>query len=465
MKKTAFIWLAAFSAFLVGIFLIWVLFQPGAMGMLRVNTAVRLACLAIVIIAVLAVPVAWLSTLLQSHGRVYLGRVAIVLAIILALPGLLGIPTVFAVLSGLTQPNIGDTPPQLFVTASTGAHGLPDLALAFNTTKVAAYTLTWGKTAGQTEETILTEAAAVRTHAFILTDLEPNTDYYYRLGDGSPCTFRTAGDPLRFAVGADAHYGAATRSESASTEMLLQIADPQNAFSYFFLVGDTTHWGFSKSHWSVALRELAGTTATIPLGLAPGNHDTIFSGYDNYLRYAHPDSLLGDNSKLWTRIDVGRVHFFVIDLGWSAEAFTEEQAAWLESELTAVPAEDWKIILGHGFSYASGTYNAGRYRYDNPETIACLVPLFERCGVNLVFSGHNHQMEILEKSGVTYVISSPFGGIPSSPRTYQSPYSLWYESGQYGFADVTITEDEAEIVFRAPGGSEVYRHFLAKSQP
>jgi hypothetical protein len=86
--------------------------------------------------------------------------------------------------------------------------------------------------------------------------------------------------------------------------------------------------------------------------------------------------------------------------------------------------------------------------YDNPETINALTPLFEKYGVNLVMSGHDHQMELLQHVGVTYVIDGAFGGLPDAARTYTSPASLWYLSGAYGFADVSISDSQCTINFR-----------------
>ncbi len=42
--------------------------------------------------------------------------------------------------------------------------------------------------------------------------------------------------------------------------------------------------------------------------------------------------------------------------------------------------------------------------------------LFEKYGVDLVFNGHVHQMELLHHSGVTYVTCGSFGGVPDSGR-------------------------------------------------
>ena len=96
--------------------------------------------------------------------------------------------------------------------------------------------------------------------------------------------------------------------------------------------------------------------------------------------------------------------------------------------------------------------------YDNPETIDALTPLFEKYGVNLVLSGHDHHMELLQHGGVTYAICGAYGGLPDAPRTYTSPASLWYMSDAYGFAGVSISGNQCVVTFRAPNNA-VYKTF------
>ncbi len=106
-------------------------------------------------------------------------------------------------------------------------------------------------------------------------------------------------------------------------------------------------------------------------------------------------------------------------------------------------------MVSHGFYYASGSFDDGWQWYDNPETIDALTPLFEKYGVDLVLSGHDHQMELLQQNGVTYAICGAFGGLPDAPRTYTSPASLWYVNGAYGFVDVSISGNQCNVTFRS----------------
>jgi hypothetical protein len=81
----------------------------------------------------------------------------------------------------------------------------------------------------------------------------------------------------------------------------------------------------------------------------------------------------------------------------------------------------------------------------------------------MVFSGHDHQMELLKKDGISYVIAGTFGGALDTQRTYISPESVWYSSTNFGFADVTINGNNADLVFRAPDGQAINSFVIPKN--
>ncbi|MCJ7743468.1 MAG: metallophosphoesterase, partial [Dehalococcoidales bacterium] len=379
-----------------------------------------------------------------------------VLILIIALPGILVPPVAFVYLEGIPFSGIGNTQPQLMIADGMGSYAIPNLAVTFNTGIATKNTLTWG-----TAEKVATlnEEKAARQHVFMLRNLEPGTGYWYRVNGGMKYSFTTPavdGQLLHFAVGSDAHFGAGDSRNDLTGKMLNLIANPGSRYGLFFLLGDIVDRGFEDNQWNEAFQALSPTTSAIPTRFAVGNHDTLFTGLSDYEKYCYPQGMdIQTGSRLWYRIDVGKTHFLVIDLEWSAESYTSQQAKWLEEQLKSIPDNDWKIVMGHGFYYASGSIDNGWRWYDNTETIKALTPLFEKYKVDLVFSGHAHQLELLQKAGVSYVICGGFGGPPDAERTYKSPSSLWYASGDYGFVDVNLTPKEARIIFRTPDNSEL----------
>jgi UDP-2,3-diacylglucosamine pyrophosphatase LpxH len=273
----------------------------------------------------------------------------------------------------------------------------------------------------------------------------------------------TNGQNIHFAVGSDAQLGAGTNNPGQTMAMLGQIINPANKYDIFFFLGDLVEYGFKDSLWKEALQSFSPTALSVPTRFAPGNHDTMFGGLSRYVDFCSPttnDSK--SDSRLWYRVDVGMVHFLVLDVEWSAETFTKNQADWLETQLKNIPAGDWKIVMSHGFYYSSGATSLGWNWYDNPETISTVATLFEKYGVDIVFSGHNHYLEFLRHSDVSYVVCGGFGGKPDPTPTYISPTSLWIQPGQSGFADVNIRGNQAILNFRDPDSNILQSFTITK---
>jgi UDP-2,3-diacylglucosamine pyrophosphatase LpxH len=425
-----------------GAFLVWLFRLHGTRGLLHVEI---IGWLAVVFVAALGIlPLAfWFIHYLGGKKSRLLTAAVIVLSVVSIVVPVFG----YAYTSGFPSPTPISTEPRLIL-AGTGSNSLPDAAITFMSSKPTRASLAWGR---DKFTNTIEETEAVTNHIFILSDLAPGSRYMYRADGGTTYYFTTPGtrQPLHFAVGSDAHFGAGDNRPDITAQMLGRIAAPGNKYDYFFFLGDLVEFGFRPEEWQPALAALPAASGTVPTAFAPGNHDCLFTGLNRYLAYCSPEGLAGNSgARLWRRIDIGDIHFLVLDLEWSAEAFTPQQQAWLETELKSIPPEDWTVVMNHGYYYASGSSSRGWQWWDNRETINLITPLFEKYDVDLVFSGHAHQMELLEQNGVAYVIAGAFGGIPDPEREYVSPSSLWYASGEYGYVDVSIDADQVQIVFR-----------------
>jgi UDP-2,3-diacylglucosamine pyrophosphatase LpxH len=446
MKKPISTIPALIGVVLIIAFLSWAFSQHGTIGLYRVNGFFRWIFLIFgfigLILLLLVLSLQWLKT----RGLRWL----MVLTIVISMPVIIILPVAFSYTSGIFSSGIGDTPPQVLMADGTGAFNVPNMAVVFNTEIDTQNTLVWGLV---DTTAILKENKISHQHVFMLRDLKPDSIYQYRVNNGSIYSFATPAvdGQLHFAVASDAHYGAGTARNDYTAEMLAEIASPANSFNMFFFLGDLVEYGFQKSQWQQAFKSFSSTTSTIPTRFAVGNHDTLFSGFNNYNNYCYPEAMnVQTGSRLWYRIDAGKVHFLILDLEWSAESFTSAQAAWLETQLQSIPVDDWKIVMSHAFYYASGLEENGWKWYDNPETIEKLTPLFKEYGVDLVFSGHNHRLELLHNSGVVYAVCAPFGGLSDPAATYISASSIWNGTGGCGFVDITLNGEQCTLIFRNP---------------
>lgn len=451
MKKHIYKLLILIAALFIFGFLVWSFGLHSTYGLFHVNRTARLVFIGIAVLGLTLPVLVLLKRKLKAGRHTCITRCLSVLLFIITLFGIIVIPSGFLYLNGFPSSGIEGTAPQLLVTDGTGIYGIPDIAVTFHTRTPTKNTLIWGKVG---TNDILCEEIADRQNVFMLHNLEPGVEYWYQVNDNRVYCFTTPAidrQYLRFAASGDAHFGSGSSRNDITVKMLEQIADPANRYNFFFSLGDLVEYGFRDSHWSEAFQALSLTTSVIPTKFIAGNHETLFTGLRRYEDYCHPDNMDPQTgSRLWNRVDVGKVHFLFINLEWSAESYSNLQASWLEEQLRTIPGDEWKIVMGHGFYFASGSINNGWRWYDNQETIQRLTPLFEKYKVDLVFSGHVHQLELLQKSGVTYIVCGGFGGSPEPERIYESPSSLWYTTGEYGFVEVTVDENEAIVIFRDP---------------
>ncbi len=114
-----------------------------------------------------------------------------------------------------------------------------------------------------------------------------------------------------------------------------------------------------------------------------------------------------------------------------------EQRAWLERTLADSDAT-WKIVALHHPPYSAG------YQGSSTDVRAEFSPLFERYGVQLVLSGHDHDYQrSVPLGGVTYVVSGAGAG---TRRTGEASFTAVSFSWHH-FTDITVFPDR--LVVRA----------------
>lgn len=138
-------------------------------------------------------------------------------------------------------------------------------------------------------------------------------------------------------------------------------------------------------NWTTAFgwAEVAGLRVAGTLG----NHDVRV----NRGRYEF-DEL--EMPRRFYRRRVGDVAFFLLD----STRIDRTQTRWLRRALAASTAR-WEVAVFHHPAYTCGAYSA------HPSVLTRWVPIFERQGVDLVLSGHDHNYQrFAARRGVTYVV-------------------------------------------------------------
>jgi len=342
---------------------------------------------------------------------------------------------------------------------------LPPLVFINENTQDGHYTFAYWTEEKRADSLEITVSKVDDVQTIQLNDEEKTNKHYFTFGQPGAATYEITSEEgqytmvipeppsnvKRFAIASDSHIGTTKSALDTTKKMLETISN--KPYNSFFLLGDIVEFGFSFEQWVEAWGILASKQTTVPFRPLIGNHDILFGGHKLF------DELMG---KDYFRIDFDNVHFISLNLPWGIEDFSTKQKQWLETELKAIPADDWTIVLTHAFLYASG-YNYRGVRWgDNQNAIDELVPLFEETGVDMVFSGHNHQMEHITNEGIAYFITGAFGSHLDEDREFTSEGSQWYNNKTHGYVDLAVGETSATVTFLDSKAQELYTHVLKK---
>lgn len=159
-----------------------------------------------------------------------------------------------------------------------------------------------------------------------------------------------------------------------------------------------------------------------------GNHDAKY-----YDRGEQQMRELGMPGRWWSQ-RIGDVLIVGLDTNTPDD---EDQIAFLERTLSSSDAT-WKIVALHHPPYSAGYQGSDEHVRD------VFSPIFEKHGVQLALSGHDHDYQRSEPiRGVTYVVT---GGAAGTRRTGEASFTAASFSWHH-FVDVAVFEDR--LVFRA----------------
>jgi 3',5'-cyclic AMP phosphodiesterase CpdA len=296
--------------------------------------------------------------------------------------------------------------------------------VALADTSERALVLEWSEARGGVTRTVV-EAKATKLHALRAEGLTPDTEYVYRLRTekgrlAGESTFRTAplagtrevtfvafGDSGATSVkrafferlfGADEH---GPGKEEALGKAIL-ASDPQPDF--ILHTGDVVYPDGSRKYYREGFfRPFRKLIDHVPVFPTMGNHDAESPG--GWLSAFTTPANNDEASERYYSFDWGDLHCVALDVETTEFGPGTPQREFLEQDLAASDAK-WKIVFFHEPPFSFGRHGS------NLHVQTDLVPVFERYGVDLVLSGHDHLYERLApKNGVTYVVTGG-GGAP-----------------------------------------------------
>jgi len=274
-----------------------------------------------------------------------------------------------------------------------------------------------------TEYTQVTEGKRA-VHNVLLADLQPNTQYHYRVTQGATvgedCTFWTApleGTSVRWGFAADTHTQPSVHDTMAG---LISSHDPRMMVYGGDLVSHYDQYSYWETDWFVSNQ--VALNATTPWVAAPGNHDGWPAWTKSFTQSPNDDGVNGDG---YFSFDYGDAHILVIN---PRVAYGSGSAQWnfAAADLAATDRK-WKIVAFHEPAYVTWTYGEG----GNATLKAMTTQIFEPNGVDMVLNGHYHFYQHNLVNGIHHMVVSSCGG--TIEPGVDGPYTIYTEQ-TYSFA-------------------------------
>ena len=164
--------------------------------------------------------------------------------------------------------------------------------------------------------------------------------------------------------------------------------------------------------------------AGVPFYAALGNHD-----HPNQ-RFYREFNMEGRRYYTFKAKDES-VRFFALDSNY----LDPEQVGWLKQQACGA-SEHWKIAFFHHPIYSSGAAHGSSL-----ELRTILEPIFEECGIDVVFSGHDHFYErIKPQHDILYFVSGAAGKLRRSNIRKSELTAAGFDQG-YHFLVAAIAGD------------------------
>jgi acid phosphatase type 7 len=277
------------------------------------------------------------------------------------------------------------------------------VAVSWNSDDPGDGTVAWGTdpaALGGTAEATRIDQPTPLGHSFtaLLTGLEPDTTYYYRVAGypQEPLSFRTAPAdpcaPMRFVLMGDNRQDIGNSSNPVWEGVLAEALEHEPLF--FVNTGDMVEDGTSATQWSNFIRASEPGFARIPSILTMGNHDADEIDGDGAIYnqlYALPSNAATGTEDYYS-IDVGPIHFVSLNTQFDEPGSSEwtDMLAWLDADLAA-SQQPWTMVFFHKAVYSRGNHSSGEE--NEGEINRALVPIFDAHQVDFVLNGHSHDYE------------------------------------------------------------------------
>jgi trimeric autotransporter adhesin len=293
---------------------------------------------------------------------------------------------------------------------------------------------------------VLTNNYAVMVNSVVVTELTPDSEYVYRVGDGkvfsAVSSFKTRykGTDTNFFVIGDTQADDTT----SITNIINQIANSGTDFSFGVQTGDFVETATLYSDWEAILDVFSTDYMnTVDMIHVIGNHEQSGDNLEDLFAAA----LYNATSSTHYSAQYGNVYVAVINYVTDEEQLAEE-LEWLKKDAAESNAQ-WKILVSHQPAYSTNNTT------DDTDAIYKLVPsVLDELGFDFMFSGHDHSLARTEPltggnvaedgNGVVYYICGSTGE-KSYPVTNTPEYHYVMATQDYTAVYLTVSANDSSI--------------------
>lgn len=294
-------------------------------------------------------------------------------------------------------------------------------------------------------------------YSVVLTNLEPDTRYVYRVGSdetwGEVLSFGTAAGVEDFSF---LYLGDVQEGYAGWGTMLDMIYEENPQIRFALLGGDLTDKD-KFDEWKEFLDAATAVFSRIPMMPAKGNHDgNMFLEF-----FTLPDNGPQVIYETFYSFDYGDAHFVVLD---TSNVITDEVKQWLQQDLQNTNKK-WKFATFHHPPYQ----NFDDYKTIDDALREHWVPILEQNQVDMVFVAHQHvymrtypiyEGEVVADSyGIVYVMGN------SGSKQYNLgpgfPYIANQEAGN-NYQVIELKDDVLTLTSRKADGELIESYTLSK---
>ncbi len=343
-------------------------------------------------------------------------------------------------------------------------------SILWRTSAGASGELVYGLDAANLNQSLPSTAAANGDHEVRITNLQPDTKYYYAvkaaggttLAGGPDFFFRTqpvtgTARPFRFwAIG---DFGTANINQARVRDAFYKHTE-SNPVDFILMLGDNAYYTGTDTEYQNAVFNVYPTLLRNTCAWsALGNHDSGFLTDNTPVPYdaifAFPTNAesggVATGTERYYSFNHGNIHFVSLDAMTSSRLRDGAQAAWLRADLAA-NVQPWVIAFWHHPPYDLGTHTSDAEE-EQIEMREHMVPILEEYGCDLVLGGHSHVYQRTHLIDGHYGLSGTFNanthvkwpgdGDPAGDGAYRKPayamtarhgcvYAVVGNSGQQG---------------------------------